>query len=119
MERAHRVVWKLVHGDIPDGLFVLHCCDNRLCVNPSHLWVGTQGDNMRDAAQKHRLYRPSPETHLRGTQQMQAKLQDGQVRAIRHLCLAGVSQREISQRFHVCQTTVSTIHRGTAWRHIE
>jgi hypothetical protein len=49
---AHRVSWMLTYGDIPDGLFVLHKCDVKLCVNPDHLWLGTNADNIRDAADK-------------------------------------------------------------------
>lgn len=53
--KPHRLMWLLVHGDIPDRLQVLHKCDNRLCVNPDHLFLGTQQDNINDAKAKHRL----------------------------------------------------------------
>jgi len=53
--RAHRVAWEITNGPIPDGLLVCHSCDNPPCCNPSHLFLGTNAENMRDASAKRRL----------------------------------------------------------------
>lgn len=60
--RAHRVAWELTHGAIPKGLLVLHRCDVRACVNPDHLFLGTQLDNIADAVRKGRHNRRVPPT---------------------------------------------------------
>lgn len=58
-EAAHRVAWRVFIGDIPAGLFVLHRCDNPLCVNPQHLFLGTHTENVRDMIAKGRDRGPS------------------------------------------------------------
>jgi hypothetical protein len=64
---ARRVAWELTNGEIPDGLYVLHRCDNKWCVNPAHLFLGTAGDNARDMVKKNRhMAAVCPEKIARG-----------------------------------------------------
>lgn len=54
-EYAHRIAWRLAYGEIPEGMYVLHRCDNRRCVNPEHLYLGNQSINIADAKRKGRM----------------------------------------------------------------
>lgn len=63
---AHRISWIIHFGEIPNGLFVCHKCDNRKCVNPDHLFLGTQKDNMSDCRDKHRLVTPIGVRFMKG-----------------------------------------------------
>jgi hypothetical protein len=106
MDGAHRVSWRIHIGEIPKGMQVLHRCDTPTCVNPDHLFIGTHGDNMKDAANKMR-FRQSGESNG------YARLTELDVEAIRG---ASGLQREIASRFKVSQSTVSLIKLGKRWR---
>ena len=109
---AHRQAWRLARGSIPRGRFVLHRCDNRACVRPSHLFLGTQAENLADMAAKGRSARGAKNGH--------AKLTAANVRAIR-ATYAGhdLSQRLIAERYGVNQSTISFALAGRrTWRHL-
>ena len=108
--RAHRLSWVFVHGPIPRGLCVLHKCDNPPCVNPGHLFLGTQKDNIRDCQMKGRK--------AKGNQTGKAILTEQQVINIRRLYNQGRLQREIANQYGVAQRTISHIITGTCWRHV-
>lgn len=102
---AHRIAWVLAHGAIPDGVAVLHSCDVCRCVNPAHLFLGSQGDNVRDASQKGRLHVPRPNHPRR-------KLTDAQVEEIRMLASGGLPQVRLAERFDVSRACISQLVAG-------
>lgn len=106
-ETAHRVAYKLWRGPIPFGMVICHRCDNRGCVRPDHLVVGTQADNSMDMAAKHR--HPTI-----------GKLNPRKVRTIRRLWADGrLLQREIAARYGVSQVMVCRIVNGKVWTHVK
>lgn len=111
---AHRVAWEIANGKIPDGLHVCHKCDNRLCVNPDHLFVGTNADNMADAVAKGRMKSKSF-----GSNNKLAKLTDDNVRVIRDMYARGdYSYRELSILFGVDYSIIRRVIRRERWKHV-
>ena len=107
---AHRAAYMLFVGPVPKGMNVCHTCDNRICVNPNHLFIGTQHDNMQDAKRKGR-------TTL-GEKNGRAKLTDSDVRVIVRRIDIGHSQCAIAQDFGVTYQTIGNIQRGVRWSHV-
>jgi len=104
---AHRFSYELHRGPIPVGMCVCHSCDNPLCVNPAHLFLGTHADNMADMMAKGR----SAHGELNG----HAKLTRADVLSVRERLAAGESQQSIGDSFGVCRQTVSHIAVGKRW----
>ncbi len=108
---ASRVSYELFRGQIPDGLYVLHDCpdgDNPNCVNPYHLFLGTQADNMADMAKKGRS--------TRGIRNAQAKLTYNIAQEIRkRYAESGLSQSAIAREFCVSQATICNVVKNNHW----
>ncbi len=105
---AHRVLWEITFGPIPAGLFACHRCDVRRCVNPHHLFLGTNADNMADCHAKGR------ESH--GSKRPAAKLTEEQVREIRARSATGESNKDLAREYGVVRQIISSIALGKAWR---
>lgn len=109
-KRAHRISYELFCGPIPDGLHVLHKCDNPACVRPDHLWVGTNKDNIRDKVKKGR------QAHNRGVNHGRAKLTPKQVMKIRQdrrTCAA------IAADYQISETHAWQIKARKCWAHLD
>lgn len=101
--RAHRFAASLCVDKLPAGLYVCHACDNPLCMNPAHLFIGSPSDNVDDKMNKGR------HRAAKGEKNGQATVTDAQVDEIRSLARAGVAQRIIAARYSISQPLVSMI----------
>lgn len=106
---VHRISWEIHNGPIPKGKLVLHTCDSPGCVNPNHLYLGTQSDNMCDRYERNRC--PS-------TNGGQFKLKKGEVWLMKRLYKADFPQWYIARMFKVSQSTVSLHVRNKVIREI-
>jgi hypothetical protein len=97
---AHRAAWEREHGPVPEGLCVLHRCDNRCCVNPDHLFLGTKKDNTHDMLAKRRWTPPM------------LRLRECEVEEIRRLRQLGVSLDVSARMFRCSASNISGIARG-------
>ena len=115
MYGAHRVAYMLTKGVIPEGKVVMHTCDNRACVNPNHLVVGTQAENLEDMTRKGRR-RVGP---CIGSRNGTAILNEDDVAAVRAMALTRrFTQEQIGKLFGIDQTTVSLIVTRKKWKHV-
>lgn len=112
IDRTHRISWREHHGAIPDGMCVLHKCDNRKCVNPDHLFVGTKKDNCDDMMRKGRGRK------AQGSEHHIAKFTEQDIERIREAHLFGARQVDLAAVYGVHQTCISRITRRAGWRHV-
>lgn len=107
---AHRVAYEVANGPIPDGLWVLHRCDNPPCCNPAHLFLGTMLDNTRDMIRKGR--------NAKGERMNSAKLTEADVIRIRELA-PSVRVMKLAEMFGVSHATIRRVVSGEAWKHVK
>ena len=110
--RAHRESYRNYIGEIPDGMFVCHKCDNPSCINPDHLFIGTVKDNAKDRKDKGR----NPNKH--GINHHMAKLSEEEVLLIRLMKNLGASSKFIAKQFELRQSHVCSIISRAIWSHI-
>lgn len=112
---AQRVSYILHKGEIPPGMLVCHECDNPSCVNPKHLFLGTQHDNVIDMFAKNR----QPQRNLlRGSAKGTNKLVEEDIYKIRELIEQGYTNQQIADMFNVAKATISHIKTKRNWGHI-
>lgn len=109
---AHRVSWEITNGPIENGLFVCHKCDNKLCVNPDHLFLGTQKENLNDCVRKGRTNRAHGERAARST------VTEIEVVKIRELARSGMMYRDIAKMFPIGTRGIGHIVRRRTWKHV-
>ena len=110
MVLTHRLSWELTFGEIKNGLLVLHKCDNPACVNPSHLFLGTDADNARDRDSKGRL------GNRTGTANGNAKINEDIVIQIRS---SSTSTKELAKAYNVSIPLIQKIRSKSLWRHVQ
>lgn len=109
LEKAHRMSWELKFGKIPTGMHILHKCDVRSCVNPAHLFMGTNKDNVLDKIAKGRS------ADQRGEKNGRAKLTSEIVKQIR---ASKISNAELAKTYSVSDVLIGMIKRRIAWKHL-
>lgn len=124
VKSAHRFSYEKYVGPIPDSMCLMHSCDNRRCVNPAHLSVGTWSENNKDRSIKGRsgskTYSAEDKEKyskmFRGSGNANAKLTEEQAREIKYCTTMGCAQ--LAKKFGVSRITVQTIRSGRAWKHV-
>jgi len=119
---AHCYSWEQECGPVPEGMEVCHHCDNGLCVNPDHLFLGTHADNMDDAARKGRMPggAPGPQPWQQGEGAYNSVLTEDDVRAMREEYAAGgTTHSKLGMKYGVSSSVAGRIIRREMWAHVE
>ena len=111
LESTHRISWTITYGH-PGDVSVLHRCDNPQCCNPSHLFLGTQFDNVHDMIQKKRHIAP------KGSESGRAVITEAIALEMRTISATGIADSEIARRFAVKDSIVHRVVRGKTWAHL-
>lgn len=106
--RAHRVSYRAFKGEIPDGMAVCHSCDNPACINPDHLWLGSQAENLADMREKGR--------GTEGQTHPNAKLTEAAVREIR---ASKETSHALGRKYGVSHSLIVNVRQRKAWRHVK
>jgi hypothetical protein len=110
--KAHRYAWTIEFGPIPRGEYVLHKCDNKACSNPSHLFLGSQNDNMKDMVHKRR------QALHQGKENGRAKIPEQDIPKIRQRADSGENMSEIAKEYGVHRVTIKAIKDRVRWSHV-
>jgi len=111
-KKAHRVSYEMHFGKIPKGIYVCHSCDNPSCVNPEHLFLGTQKQNMLDMVRKGR------QNKAKGSKHGNAKLTEEIVNKIRNDYKIIRSTRKLAKIYNISRSSIKFIVQYVSWRHI-
>jgi hypothetical protein len=121
---THRFSYEVFFGEIGSGLMVCHKCDNRACVNPEHLFLGTAKDNMRDASKKGRLLTGDAMRRAQagkmpyGEKHHRAKYTEAQALQVLSLRNAGLKAKQVAEKTGYSYSWIYHIYRGDRWKHL-
>lgn len=116
-DRGHKASWIIHKGPIPPYMHVCHKCDNPICTNPDHLWLGTHKENNDDKIAKGRANNIPP-PHKVGSENGSAKLNEGKVKQIKLLIKNGRSCYSIAKEFGMAKISILRIKNGVNWSHV-